>query len=699
MKILRSFLLAAFIILLAGSPQPSSAAPAGGQPFTLDYPRLGMWWPDTDSQSAAQIARYDWVIYGDWNREAVQQIKLLNPQQVALNSTNACELSYDPEPGAPAWANEDVRQIPPEWFLTQVGSTLRADVDAVTTNLPVNALTATGGGRTYDLFIEGDTLLLDRESVRVTAVNTAAKTLTVKRGYVRRASPHSAGTRIAAHITFWPNSWLLNVSTLSPKGQATTSTGPETWAEYNARRAAALVNTAPAVWDGLLVDRSDPNESWLIENSTARTIDPDQSNTLLTDYSAFDSAWNAGLHNYLNDLRQSIGEDKIIFLNWGTPEYSLVNGNNFEGFPAEEGGVYGPDGWSAAVFGPWAEKGSYFEWLARARQPNLTMIETYEDDSGPEATGNGNYINPCVQSGFTPDYRKMRFGLTTALLNDGFFSYEINTNGHGSLCLMWFDEYDNAGAGRGYLGQPLGAPYRAISALNTPNLLPGGGFESDEDLARWDLWSETSEGYAASYWRDTTTAAEGNSSAKIMITQAGGTNWKINLSVEPTALTTGQDYTLSFWAKASAPRPVDAWVQQNSDPWTGWLDFAPFDLGTTWKYYEVSGIASGSAEPIFQIGMGQKTGTVWIDGVRLQQGSRDVWRRDFTGGVSLVNNSGQTQTVPLNGLYRKIKGSQAPAVNSGSLASSVTLPAHDGIILLRFPYSLHYQVHLPFVQR
>ena len=146
-----------------------------------------------------------------------------------------------------------------------MGSTLRADVDAVTTNLPVNALTATGGGRTYDLFIEGDTLLLDRESVRVTAVNTAAKTLTVKRGYVRRASPHSAGTRIAAHITFWPNSWLLNVSTLSPKGQATTSTGPETWAEYNARRAAALVNTAPAVWDGLLVDRSDPNESWLIE--------------------------------------------------------------------------------------------------------------------------------------------------------------------------------------------------------------------------------------------------------------------------------------------------------------------------------------------------------------------------------------------------------------------------------------------------
>ena len=134
----------------------------------------------------------------------------------------------------------------------------------------------------------------------------------------------------------------------------------------------------------------------------------------------------------------------------------------------------------------------------------------------------GIILTPACKAGSTPDYRKMRFGLTTALLNDGFFSYEINTNGHGSLCLMWFDEYDNAGAGRGYLGQPLGAPYRAISALNTPNLLPGGGFESDEDLARWDLWSETSEGYAASYWRDTTTAAEGNSSAKNYDHPGGG---------------------------------------------------------------------------------------------------------------------------------------------------------------------------------
>ena len=190
-----------------------------------------------------------------------------------------------------------------------------------------------------------------------------------------------------------------------------------------------------------------PNESWLIGNSTARTIDPDQSNTLLTDYGAFDAAWNAGLRRYEEALRAAIGPDKIIFVNWGMPNYDLLNGNNFEGFPMSNGTAYGTP-WRTTVWGP-DDGGSYTEWITQALQPNLTMIETYEDDGGPDPTGDGSYDNPCDDPGFVPDYRKMRFGLATALLHDGFFSYEINTNGHGSLCLLWFDEYDAAGAGRG----------------------------------------------------------------------------------------------------------------------------------------------------------------------------------------------------------------------------------------------------------
>ncbi len=658
-----------------------------GEPLTLAYPRLGMWWPDTWEQSAADIARYDWVIYGDWDKENLPAIKTLNPAQLMLNSTNACELSFNPDPDAEPWENEDVLAIPPEWFLTQVGATLTQPVDASTTTFHISALTATDGEETYDLFIPGDTALIAGESVYIDAVNEGAKTLTVRRGYVRPASSHPVGTRIAAHVTFWPNSWLLNLSTLSPTAVISPTIGAERWTDYNARRAISLLSDP--LWDGILIDRSDANESWLIGNSTARTIDPDQSNTLISDYSAFDAAWNAGLRQYESKIRNTVGDERIIFTNWGMPNYDLLNGNNFEGFPDDEATAYGAP-WGTTVFGPWQEKGSYFDWLNQAQQPNLTMIETYEDDGGPDATGDGAYDNPCNHAGFTPNYRKMRFGLATALLNDGFFSYEINTNGHGSLCLLWFDEYDNAGAGRGYLGQPLGAAQRAISSLSTPNLVSGGGFESQSDLEMWDLWADTDEGYSATLALDTTSAAADIASAKIDVLQTGGVDWRVSYSFDPISVISGTEYTLSFWAKADGPRSLDAWVQQTEDPWDTWLSFESFSLGATWQHYELSAIASGSDyEAGLNFGLGQQTGTVWLDDVHLQLGSRDIWRRDYSGGLALVNATIAEQTIPLGGYYRKIDGSQAPQVNDGSLTTQVTLPPHDGLILLR-PKGLIY---------
>jgi hypothetical protein len=327
--------------------------------------------------------------------------------------------------------------------------------------------------------VVSDTVLIDGESVYVEAVDEAAKTLTVQRGYIRPASAHPAGTRVAAHITFWPDSWLLNLSDLSPTATVSNTIGAERWSDYNARVGAKLL--ANPAWDGLLIDRADPDESWLVGGSTARTIDPDQSNTLLTDYTAFDAAWNAGLRQYESKLRQAVGEDKIIFVNWGMDNYDLLNGNNYEGFPLDNGDSYRGN-WHQTMFGALPHIGSYFDWMAKGQQPNLTMIETYEDDGAPDATGDGSYDNPCDDLDFTPNYRKMRFGLASALLNDGFFSYEISTNGHGSLCLLWFDEYDNAGQGQGYLGQPVGAAYRVGNIALGENQLKGGNFETQADL-------------------------------------------------------------------------------------------------------------------------------------------------------------------------------------------------------------------------
>jgi hypothetical protein len=80
------------------------------------------------------------------------------------------------------------------------------------------------------------------------------------------------------------------------------------------------------------------------------------------------------------------------------------------------------------------------------------------------------------------------------------------------------------------------------------------------------------------------------------------------------------------------------------------------------------GAASNSAQGAEQSGP-------WLQG---------VWRRDFVNGIVLVNPAGNgTQTVSLGGTFWHLSGSQAPGINNGAAATSVTIPPGDGLILLR----------------
>lgn len=60
-----------------------------------------------------------------------------------------------------------------------------------------------------------------------------------------------------------------------------------------------------------------------------------------------------------------------------------------------------------------------------------------------------------------------------------------------------------------------------------------------------------------------------------------------------------------------------------------------------------------------------------------------VWRRDFERGVALVNPTSEPVTVKLEPGVSRFQGKQSPAVNDGRAATEITLPAKDGIILVR----------------
>ena len=63
---------------------------------------------------------------------------------------------------------------------------------------------------------------------------------------------------------------------------------------------------------------------------------------------------------------------------------------------------------------------------------------------------------------------------------------------------------------------------------------------------------------------------------------------------------------------------------------------------------------------------------------------KGVWRRDFEGGIALVNPLGNgTQTITVEKGFVRISGKQDQKVNNGRPVDTLTIPEGDGIILVR----------------
>jgi hypothetical protein len=113
-----------------------------------------MWWPNPWEQPLEDIAHYDWVILGPWEAEFIAPLRELNPDILLLSSTNACEIIYAPDASDDPERNEIARSVPPEWFLTQVGSTLVAPVGETEVVLRLADLTASDGSAVGGVFPE-----------------------------------------------------------------------------------------------------------------------------------------------------------------------------------------------------------------------------------------------------------------------------------------------------------------------------------------------------------------------------------------------------------------------------------------------------------------------------------------------------------------------------------------------------------------
>ncbi len=646
---LSSALAVAIVLALAAislsTPQPAAAAVSQA---AHSFPRLSEWW---GRAPLAENAKRDYYVM--WNDDpmrpdtaAMATMRAANPNLILLTCSSAAELDYSSTDNA-TFDAQRIGAIPTSWLLLQVGTTLSA---------PVTSTTAT----TFQVadsskFRVNDLAVVDDEKCVVTAVGSG--TITVKRGYAGSANAtHASGARIAACVSGWANAATLNMTANCPLGRATGTfatpgTGTERAADWLARRTAGIASSAD--WDGILIDVCLPNyASGFVGSEACRTIADATVPTNEADYAAFDKSWGAGIEAYLASVR-SLTTGKLVMTNGAPPVYGSTNGTCFEGFPTASTDSMQ---WHSTVVGPTRDGrgGSYLDWSAKAPTTNLTTMYTM---------------------GTINDYRMMRFGLTSALMGDGYFSYK--TSGPSiDFSQWWYDEYDNAGAGRGYLGKPVSAATAQVPALTTSDLTGGyGAFNDTNSLNAWTLYARSG---------NVATKSLDNGAAKIAITQSAGLDWGIQFSRPNIAVTAGKSYTLSFRIKADRNMSMRTVLQQAASPYAVHAVTEEIGVGTEWQTVELPLVpsATNSADSLI-FNIGTSTGTLWIDDLKLQEGDRNVYRRDFEHGIALVNATAAPVTVNLNGSFRKIKGTQCPSVNDGSLVTAVTIPAKDGIVLLR----------------
>jgi hypothetical protein len=178
------------------------------------------------------------------------------------------------------------------------------------------------------------------------------------------------------------------------------------------------------LWDGVFYDEVSDTISWLNNGDIDLNHDGIADNAAVAD-----ASWKSGTTTLLAKAR-SLDPDKIFVINGtSTPEFQqYINGRMFESFPS-----------------PWEANGDWYELMRRylANEPLDAKPETMIINSN---TGN---------AGNEGDYSQMRFGLTSALMGNAFYSFDYGDEDHGQT---WrYDEYNVA------LGPPVGSPQLATN--------------------------------------------------------------------------------------------------------------------------------------------------------------------------------------------------------------------------------------------
>jgi len=515
------------------------------------------------------------------------------------------------------------------------------------------------------------------EYITVESVNPAKHQFIVKRGQwgTKPLAFKSGKAVLASRMMYWSGQWQLNLSLHSPRGGKDNLTA----AEWFGRKISERLLSTDA--DGIEFDVG----RWTFGNSKLNPMDAN--NDGITDFGYIDGVNSFGLGGqvFFRELRQRIGNDKIIQVDsndaiYGVRGWKYLNGIQMESFPAANDF----DQFSPAFLHLrlWSEN---VEQLPKISYP-LTKTPTTV------------YNNARLANGGNTDFR-FRVGLASSCLvgmPHSFATMNVlkvdpaNPSGTDLEksetfgAFMW-DEYHGGELNNWHwLGKPVSLASQDLSNLDKTDILA---------KANWQ-WS-ISSGFSAKH-----NETPNLFSANVQTIPSGifpEKTWEgVNLSLKDggiKSLESGREYTLEFEARGDdtwnyagqtfdhVPRMVTingAITSNGNKPFSVLVD-------NQWRTYKISFIADSSRKPTPVFGISEQVGATEIRNIKLYSGGAERWLREFEKGVVLLNMTNSPWQAPIKkGYYRHLKGSQDPDVNNGQLVdNTIVVPARDAVFLVK----------------
>ncbi len=212
--------------------------------------------------------------------------------------------------------------------------------------------------------------------------------------------------------SIWPSTSAYNVANAAYRNA---------WLDYVAR------DVWPSgYWDGIFFDEVGSDISWI----GAVDFNHDGRAESAADV---DRAWKAGYVDLFSRARSALGRNAILISN-GSSEATFqpfVNGRMFESFPT-----------------PWEGSGKWQDSMQR-------LVSNSAATPDPDVY----FLNSNTNNTGTIDYRRMRFGLSSALVGGAFYGY---AHGEQDYQKLWtFDEYN------AFLGRAVDGPKDMLNGRNT----------------------------------------------------------------------------------------------------------------------------------------------------------------------------------------------------------------------------------------